>query len=472
MHANLPALSRALLLSTSAVALALAASPARADNLTFVPGDLVVSVYGDGDGSGSYGDNQAAPIVLQQLTTTGLSAGQMTLPQTNFASNGVQNYAISGEYGSSSEGTLQLSGDGQSLVIAGYGVNAATFNAGGAAVYGTAALAQSTPSGSLTQGSTITPVSRVVADISYTGSVDTSTSLNNVFNGNNPRSVATVNGSTFYVSGQGQSGDTTEGLFVAQDGASTATAINTTYDTRTVEISNNTLYVSQDSKVGKGQLAFIASVGTPGTLPTGPTTPSILSGVVTGSPKSADPGELKLSAGQGNSINLSSGSIYLSPENYFFANATTLYVADSGDPKAGGVGDGGLQKWVLQNGTWTLEYTISAGLNLVNATTATSGTTGLIGLTGEVVGDSVELFATNATLGDLDQTYLYGVDDQLNATTNPGDTFSVLETAAPDTIIRGVAFAPSADQVPEPASMAALGFGLAGLMAVRRRRRA
>jgi hypothetical protein len=469
MHASLPALSRALLLPIAA-ALVTMASTAHADNFNFVTGDLVISVYGNGDGSGSYGDNQAAPIVLQQVTTTGLSAGQMTLPQTNFTSNGVQNYAISGEYGSSSEGTLQLAGNGQSLVIAGYGVNAATFNTGGAAVYGNAALAQSTPSGSLPQGSAITPVSRVVADISYTGSVDTSTSLNNVFNGNNPRSVATVNGSSFYISGQGQSGDTTEGLFVAQDGASTATAINTTYDTRTVEISNNTLYVSQDSKVGKGQLAFVASIGTPGTLPTGPTTPSILSGVVTGSPKSADPGQLKLSAGQGNSINLSSGSIYLSPENYFFANATTLYIADSGNPKAGGLGDGGLQKWVLQNGTWTLEYTISAGLNLV-ADTATAGTTGLIGLTGEVVGGTVELFATNATIGDLDQTYLYGVDDQLNATTNPGDTFSVLETAAPDTNIRGVAFAPSAGEVPEPASMAALGFGLAGLMAVRRRRR-
>ena len=42
---------------------------------------------------------------------------------------GVTNYAISGEYGSSSEGTLQLSTDGHSLTIAGYGVSAQTFNA-------------------------------------------------------------------------------------------------------------------------------------------------------------------------------------------------------------------------------------------------------------------------------------------------------------------------------------------------------
>ncbi len=105
-------------------------------------------------------------------------------------------YAISGEYGSSSEGTLQLSGNGQYLTIMGYGVNANTFNTGGTAVYGTAALAQSQSS----------QVARVVALISANGSVDSSTALTNVFSGNNPRSVYTVNGTSFYVSGQGTSG--------------------------------------------------------------------------------------------------------------------------------------------------------------------------------------------------------------------------------------------------------------------------
>jgi hypothetical protein len=42
--------------------------------------------------------------------------------------------------------------------------------------------------------------------------------------------------------------------------------------------------------------------------------------------------------------------VYLSPENYFFASPTVLYVADSGTPKNGSanaaaLGDGGLQKW-------------------------------------------------------------------------------------------------------------------------------
>ncbi len=176
----------------------------------FTAGDLVLSVVGDVDGSGTFTDNQAAPIALEEITTTGTVVGQMVLPQTTTVVNGVTENAISGELGSSSEGSLQLSADGQSLVIMGYGVNAQTFNAGGAAVFGSAALAQSTS----VPGGQDTAVARVVADISFNGTVDTSTALFNIDNTNNPRSVATVNGTTFYVSGQGVKGDNTQGVFV------------------------------------------------------------------------------------------------------------------------------------------------------------------------------------------------------------------------------------------------------------------
>ena len=68
---------------------------------------------------------------------------------------------------------------------------------------------------------------------------------------NNPRSAATVDGSSFYVSGQGASKtDPTQGVFLAQRGATTATPIDTSTDTRVVSIVNtgsgNTLYVSRD----------------------------------------------------------------------------------------------------------------------------------------------------------------------------------------------------------------------------------
>ncbi len=111
---------------------------------SFTQGDIVISVVGDGDGSGTYTDNQASPITLEEIDpTTGTVVGKLVLSQQTVTEpDGTTENAISGEYGSSSEGTLQLSADGQSLVIAGYGVNAQTFNTDGAAVYG------NSPSGS------------------------------------------------------------------------------------------------------------------------------------------------------------------------------------------------------------------------------------------------------------------------------------------------------------------------------------
>ena len=110
----------------------------------------------------------------------------LVLPQTSSGAN----LPVSGEYGSSSEGTLQLSGLGQYLTIMGYGINAAIFDAAyypltsmdpyGALPSG--ALAQS---GSLT-GKSYTPVARVLALVDAYGNVNSSTGLFNIFNNANP----------------------------------------------------------------------------------------------------------------------------------------------------------------------------------------------------------------------------------------------------------------------------------------------
>jgi autotransporter passenger strand-loop-strand repeat protein len=397
----------------------------------FTAGDLVLSVYGDGADDGSFGDNQASPIVLEEVTTAGSVVASLELPETTETVDGITENAISGEYGSSSEGTLELAANGESLTIAGYGVNDTVFNDASPSVFGTTALAQTTS----VEGGEFTAVPRVIADISYTGAVDTSTEVFNVDNTNNPRSVATVDGTTFFLSGQGVKGDTTQGVFSVQDGSSTATPIDTATDTRTVEIFDGQLFVSTDSTQPSG--TGTSNISTFGLLPTGETAPSVLSGISQ---------SITLLAGKTNGINNQdlNESVNLSPENYFFANATTLYVADGGDPKEGGLGDGGLQKWTFNGSTWVLDYTLSAGLNLV-ADTGTTGTTGLIGLTGTVTNGTVELFATNATLGDLDQTFLFGITDELATMALPvNESFTTLETAAPDTNIRGISFAPSA----------------------------
>ena len=403
-----------------------------ASNLTsFAGGDLVVSVYGDGDGSGNYTDNQASPVTLEELTTSGTVVGQLVLPQTASTNPaGVTENAFSGEYGSSSEGTLELSADGQSLTIAGYGVNAQTYNSGGATTYGNAALAQSTS----VPGGKFVAIPRAIADIRFDGTVDTSTAVYNVDNTNNPRSVATTDGSSFYLAGQGVKGDATQGLFYVKDGASSGTAINNATDMRTAELYNGNLYVSTDSK--QGPTSNIAEYSGE---PTTTATPTRAARHQPNCLARRRPGQFD------QQLDWHRGA---EPENFYFANSSTLYVADGGQPKQGGVGDGGLQKYSLVNGTWKLDYTLSSGLSLVNGTTAKAGTTGLIGLTGTTSGDTVSLYATNSTIGDLDPTYLYGIQDQLSATSLPADeSFTTLMTAAPDTNIRGVAFAPQAAAV-------------------------
>ncbi len=261
----------------------------------FTPGNLVISISGDGDGSGIYGDNQGTPMVLEQITTSGSYVSQLVMPQATTVVNGVTEYVISSEYGSSSEGTIQLSADGHSLVIAGYGINANTYNAGGAAVYGNAALAQTTS----VQGGQYTAVARVIADINAVGTIDTSTALYNVFNTQNPRSVNTVDGSAFWISGQGIKASTNQGVFYTTDGSSSATAIYTASDTRTAVIYNGQLYVSADSTQIGG-----AAIEAYGGLPTSATTPTVLTGMGH---------SVALNGSNGNSVNGSAGTAFPQP---------------------------------------------------------------------------------------------------------------------------------------------------------------
>jgi hypothetical protein len=491
--------TKRMLVASLAIQVSLQALPDKARALTFTPGDLVIDTVTDSVSSTAPLDT-ASPITLQQfsLGANGISvtaAGTLVLPQTTIGTNS----AISGEYGSASEGILQQSVNGQYLTMIGYGVNAATFNSAPLSTYGTAALGQTTSLTAANQtGTPVTTVPRVVALIGANGSVDTSTALTGIFNQNNPRSVATVDGTSFYVSGQGASKtDPTQGVFLATLGATTATAIDNSTDTRVASIfstgSGNTLFVSRDFNPPNGANQNFTNVSSltnaAGGLPTssaGLVTTHLTPLATPFSTNGGNNGSIDLTSATANGVNNARiGSfVYLSPEQFYFANSTTLYVADSGQPKNGNVnkaalGEGGLQKWSLVDGSWKLDYDLVAGLNLVNnananANTPTAaGVTGLFGLTGEVVNGQVELFATSYGLNELSPSFLYEITDNLSDTTiaqTNGETFTTLDATDSGTLIRGVAFAP-VDAVPEPSTWAMMILGFIGIGATTYRRR-
>ncbi len=155
------------------------------------------------------------------------------------------------------------------------------------------------------------------------------------------------------------------------------------------------------------------------------------------------------------------------PFGIWFANATTLYVADEGDgvlADAAGSTTAGLQKWILSGGTWKMAYVLQNGLNLgqpysiANYPAALNpATDGLRNITGMVNSNgTVTIYAVTSTVsanGDqgADPNKLVSITDTLANTTAAGaasETFTTLRTAVAGEVLRGIAFAPSSTSMP------------------------
>src|ERR1035438_4348765 len=155
------------------------------------------------------------------------------------------------------------------------------------------------------------------------------------------------------------------------------------------------------------------------------------------------------------------------PFGLFFANATTLYVADEGDGTAANAATSktsGLQKWTLKNGVWSLVYTLQTGLNLGQQyfvpnypATLSPATDGLRNITGQVNANGTVtiwgLTSTVSTNGDqgADPNQLVSITDVI-ANTDPTvaakETFTILATAKPGEVLRGVCLTPTAPATP------------------------
>ncbi len=512
--------TRALLLSGLALGALTAAAPAQA--FTFTAGDLVVSsstytgtastvtvgqttpgsgtktavadgtfptVFNNSTIDGSFG--VSSPLFLNQYNIGGTEAAP------TISANGVYNVTaatgVATSFASKSEGALNLSPDGHTLSFVDYYTAPNVLD-----------VSNSNTPGIVEPGNyTANPTARTVVNLD--NNANAQVLQTNAYPGNNGRAAIDVNG-TIYLAGNsgnasGSAAVTGAGgiqSFTPASATTTAGAYNTTRvesynitqngyaadktakdnNFRGLTVFNNTLYTTKGS--GGNGIDTVYQVGTAGTLPGSTNTAiNILPGFPTGL------------------ATTNTAGFY--PFGLFFANATTLYVADEGSGSAADYGtsktNGGLSKWSLVGGVWVEDYVLSTGLNVglsyavcpVGTTTCTASTSaptttnytaatdGLRNITGVVNADgTVTIYGITSTTslsGDqgADPNELVAITDSLantSSTVASTESFTTLQTAAYGQVLRGVSFAP----VPEPASMTVFGLGTAVLGFVRRRR--
>jgi len=242
-------------------------------------------------------------------------------------------------------------------------------------------------------GTTAASVNRVIGLIQANGTVDTETGLTDFASGNNPRSATTNNGTDFWMTGGAG------GIRYAMHGATTSNDLSsaTLANLRVLQIFDNQLYFSTAS-------GTTYRVGTCGTgLPTsGLQTLAQLTGIpaTTGSPYG-----------------------YFMADLDGFPGIDVIYVADDGA--------NALRKYSLVAGTWTLNGTIGVDADDYR------------GITGSVSGNTVTLFCTikggsSATGGGQ----IITLSDASGYNGAFSGTPTVIFTAATNTSIRGIAFAP------------------------------
>lgn len=411
-------------------------------------------VWANANSDGSFG--VTSPIFLDQLNpSTGALVNTLPIPSN----------LVNTSFSSKSELALNLSTDGTALTFMGYIAPPNTIDVSNSNTPGV--YDPTNPVGS--------SYFRAVVQVGANGAIQVTPV--NAYSGNNGRAAILANG-LYYMAGNDNNGTGTPANITSSTGVELAvpgqppttapTQIGTFSITsltnpatgqpypadkagkdtnfRGLTVFNNTLYVTKGS--GGNGVNTVYQVGTAGTLPTAATAASAPITILPGFP-------VALATNADKTFNF--------PFGIWFANATTLYVADEGDGKAADAASStqaGLQKWSLVSGTWKLDYVLQNGLNLgqpysINnyPSSLNPATGGLRNLAGRVNSDgTVTLWAVTSTVssnGDqgADPNKLVTITDTL-ANTDPAvaakEQFTTLMTAPAGQVLRGVALAPSA----------------------------
>jgi len=450
-----------------------------------------------------------AKIILDQLTTSGTSINSLEVP--NSSQNGVpptKDQMVT-SFSSKSELALDLSTDGQSVTFMGY---LAPINALDVSNSNTPGVVDPT---NPVPGQTYRVVAQVDAKgkFRFTGT--------NAYSGNNGRAAIlnALDGILYAAGNAGNGGNPQPDGVILGAGAQILTpqikalvaqrpglpnpvgSFNITQlgdkpdkigkDTnfRGLTIFNNILYYTKGSGGnGVNTVYFVDTSGfdangNPLACPNGVGVPSTSASLPT-EPFAYDPSVLQTKGVTPYNMCILNGfptalkSTTSFPFGVWFADPSTLYVADEGDgnvnfdsthgvyTKKKGQVSGGLEKWIFNGttGQWNLAYTLTAGLNLGqpytvpgypagnNAATGlpwSPATDGLRNIIGRNNGNgTATIWAITSTVsgnGDqgADPNKLVVITDTLAATTLPqGESFSTLRTAGFGEVLRGASFTP------------------------------
>ena len=419
------------------------------DNGAYPSTNNTNNVFNNAKTDGSFGIT--APIFLDQIKPDGTLVSTLAVPSNLVVTS----------FSSKMDLGLNLSADGTAITFMAYeapvdGIDVSNSNAPGA-------YDPTNPVGS--------SYYRAVVQVGSNGAIQVT--LSNAYSGNTGRAAILANG-LYYMVGNSNNGSKTPDTIVATTGVQIATpgqpagtpamkagnfsisqvtnpATGMPYPAdkygkdenfRGLTIFNNTLYVTKGS--GSNGINTVYQVGDAGSLPNIANAANTPITILPGFPTS-----------------LAKYSDAIHPFGIFFANATTLYLAEEGAGTAADASTSklaGLLKVTFVNGKWGMVYALQEGLNLgepysIDGYPASLNpvTAGLRNIAGKVNTDgTVTIYGITSTVsanGDqgADPNKLVVISDVL-ANTDPSaaanETFTTLRTAVAGEVLRGVAFAP------------------------------